>query len=365
MFKVRKELQGLAPCAHGGKLQEIAEQNGFSESEFLDFSVNINPYQPMDVRDVIAKAYGSVSRYPDNRYERFKRSAAKFTGARMENIVPGNGSTEIIRLLAESILERGDLIAIPCPTFGEYEQQCRLFGANIRYVRYSDLIKKEYWHLNGCVATFLCNPNNPDGVLLPAEDVLSIADHCKKNGIILVVDEAFIDLADPGQSVAKYVEKYDNLFVMRSLTKCFAIPGFRLGFGITNAETAGILNVARVTWNLSSIASEVGIYYMENSHAYLDVSRSYITRERDWLMKNISAIEGLNAYPSTVNYFLVDVSGTGMNCPEFASRILKEKIIVRECNSFRMLGESFIRLAVRTREENDRLVQALKNVAGA
>jgi threonine-phosphate decarboxylase len=364
VFKLRKELLGLAPCAHGGKLQEIAEASGSKEDEFLDFSVNVNPYAPLDVKNVIMSAYGSVSKYPDNRYERFRKSAARFCGARMENIIPGNGSTEIIRLLAESVIERGDLVAIPCPTFGEYEQQCRLFGANIRYVKYSDILKKEYWHLNGCRMTFICNPNNPDGSLMAAEDILGMADHCRKNDIILVVDEAFIDLADPLQSVAKYVEKYDNLFVLRSLTKCFAIPGLRLGFGIVNSEISCILNMARVTWNISPIASEVGSYYMDNSHGFLDISREYIKREREWISESIKGITSIKALPSTANYFLLDISSTGMTSHEFAERMLKEKIIVRECNSFRMLGESYIRLAVRDREENERLVIALKKAAG-
>ncbi len=360
---IRKELLQLTPCAHGGRLQEIAERKGLNEADLLDFSVNLNPYLPIDSRDAIARACDGIASYPDNRYEAFRSSAARFCGARPEQIVPGNGSSEIIRLFAEVALAPGDIVAIPGPTFGEYEQQCRLFGASVRYVKMSDIVKGEFWHLDGCKATFFCNPNNPDGRLMPSGFILKLADYCKEHGIALAVDEAFIDLADPTQSVARHIEGYDNMIVLRSLTKCFAIPGFRLGFGIACREAAASLNVIRLTWNVDSVAAEAGAYYMDHATAYLGLSREYVKREREWLAGRIADIKGLKMVPSAVNYFLVDVSGAGMTSAEFAGRMLEKGIIVRDCSSFRMLGDSYVRLAVRTREENERLAKALKAAA--
>lgn len=362
---IRKDLLQLAPCAHGGRLHEIAEQKGLNEAGLLDFSVNLNPYLPLSGRKAILKACERIAEYPDNRYEAFRASAARFCGARPENIVPGNGSSEIIRLFAEAAVSSGDVVAIPSPTFGEYEQQCRLFGGRIRYVRMADLLKGEFWHLDGSKAAFFCNPNNPDGRLAEADFVLGLIKYCQDRGIALVVDEAFIDLADPGQSVARHVDEYDNLLVLRSLTKCFAIPGFRLGFGVACREAAAALNVIRLTWNVDSVAAEAGIFYMDEGASYLSLSRDYVKREREWLAQQINEINGLKALPSSVNYFLVDVSGTGMTSGLFAARMLSEGIVVRDCASFRMLGETFVRLAVRPREENVRLVRALKAVAGS
>jgi threonine-phosphate decarboxylase len=364
-LRVRKELEDIALCAHGGKLSETAGRLGVDEASLIDFSVNLNPYMPDDAREAARRAYGTVYAYPDNRYGRFRESAARFAGSHADNIIPGNGSMEIIRLVAESIVEKGDIVAIPCPTFGEYEQQCRLFGAGIRYIRYDDIVRGQYWHMKGCKAAFFCNPNNPDGRLLPAKEVEGILAYCHENDIAAIVDEAFIDLADPMQSVAGLVEAYDNLLVMRSLTKCFAIPGLRLGFGIACKETADVLNKARLTWNLDSIAAEVGIYYMDDADSHLSVSRSYIKREREWLLGRISAIKGVRPLPASANYFLVDVSGTGMTASEFTEKMLGERIIVRDCSSFNMQGDSYVRLAVRSREDNERLVDALGKVAGA
>jgi threonine-phosphate decarboxylase len=360
---IRKELLQLAPCAHGGRLHEIAERKGLNEAGLLDFSVNLNPYLPLSGRKAILKACDRIAEYPDNRYMEFRSSAARFCGVRPDNVVPGNGSSEIIRLFAEVALAPGDIVAIPGPTFGEYEQQCRLFGARIRYVRMADLLKGEFWHLDGSKAAFFCNPNNPDGRLMKADFVLSLIRYCQDHDIALAVDEAFIDLADPGQSVTRHVEGFDNLLVLRSLTKCFAIPGFRLGFGVACREAAEALNVIRLTWNVDSVAAEAGAFYMDEAAPYLSLSREYVKREREWLATHINEIEGLKALPSSVNYFLVDVSGTGKTSALFAARMLNEGIVVRDCASFRMLGETFLRLAVRPREENERLIRALKTVA--
>lgn len=364
-MRFRKELSDIAPCAHGGKAFEIAGRLGVKEGALLDFSVNLNPYMPLDAGDVLRQARESVFSYPDNHYQRFRESAARFTGVHSNNVIPGNGSTEIIRLIAECAIDRGDIVAIPCPTFGEYEQQCRLFGAAIRYVRFGDIINKNYWHLDGCRMVFICNPNNPDGRLLPRDDVESLVKYCNDKDVIAVVDEAFIDLADPEQSVAQLVDTHESLLVMRSLTKCFSIPGLRLGFGIANKASAGVLNNARLTWNLDSIAAEAGIYYMDSSDSYLDVSRAYVQREREWLAGAIGKIPGVKPLPASANYFLVDVAGTGVTSGEFTERMLGERVIVRDCGSFSMLGDTYVRLAVRTREENERLVEALRKAAGS
>lgn len=364
-MRVRRELFELSPCEHGGRAGEIAERLGVKAKSLIDFSVSLNPCVLFDVEGVIRKACDKAFEYPDNRYVHFRESAARFVGVDADNIVPGNGSTEIIRLFAEAAIENGDTVAIPSPTFGEYEQQCRLFGANIRYLRYRDIYKGDLWWLEGCKAAFLCNPNNPDGSLLSRQEAERIVRFCQDNGIMAVVDEAFIDLADPGQSVAGLVESYDNLLVLRSLTKCFAIPGLRLGFGIAGKDAAAILNRARLTWSLDGIAAEAGACLMDGAGPCLAASRDFIRREREWLAGRIGEIKGLRAMPSMANYFMVDVGGTGMTSGAFTERMMREHIIVRDCSSFPMMDGQYVRIAVRGHEENVRLIEAMRRVAGA
>ncbi|HMK46362.1 MAG TPA: threonine-phosphate decarboxylase [Methanocella sp.] len=362
---IREELKELTYCTHGGRLREIAKRKGLDEKELLDYSVNVNPYMAIDPSGILMEAMSRITEYPDNGYEEFRGSAARFCGAHKDNIVPGNGSTEIIRLFAEMAIEKGDIITVPSPTFGEYEQQCRLFGARIRHVKYSDILDGKYEYLDGSKAAFICNPNNPDGTLIGRGQVLDIADHCKSKRIMVIVDEAFIDLADPEQSVAGEVEAFDNLLVLRSLTKCFAIPGFRLGFGVVGKADAGRLNIARLTWNIDSVAADIGAYYMDTAGPLLNDSREYVRRERERMYMEIGRIPGLRPFKASANYFLLEAGGLGLNSGEFAEKMLDQKILVRDCSSFKMPGDSYVRLAVRTHNENNRLLKALKTVAGS
>ena len=155
------------------------------------------------------------------------------------------------------------------------------------------------------------------------------------------------------------------MLVLRSLTKCFAIPGFRLGFGVMNARDADQFNVLRLTWNIDSVAADVGAYYMDIAGPYLRCPRAYIKREREQMMEGIAGMPGLRALPASANYFLLDVGGLGMTATEFTGKMLDQNILVRDCASFKMLGDTYVRLAVRTHEENERLLKALKTVAGS
>lgn len=190
----------LTPCIHGARVSESAETSGKSIDELLDFSVNLNPLGPPELNKILSDAYRTINNYPDNRYPGFKKAAAKSLGAAPENIVPGNGSSELIRLFAEAVIEPGDKVVIPSPTFSEYEFQCRLFGAGIDHVDYSDITNIEP---DNYKAVFLCNPNNPTGNLIRRDEVVQLAQRCSRSGAFLFVDEAFIELSDPEESITR------------------------------------------------------------------------------------------------------------------------------------------------------------------
>jgi len=180
--RVRKSAIELTPCIHGAKIHESAELSEKNPCDLLDFSVNINPLGPPKLKKLIASAYDSISNYPDNRYPNFKKAAACQLKVLPENIVPGNGSSELIRLFAETVIEPGDKVLIPSPTFGEYEFQCRLFGANIENIANDSIINA---NINGYKAVFLCNPNNPTGKLTKRSDVIKLAEKCASSEVFL------------------------------------------------------------------------------------------------------------------------------------------------------------------------------------
>lgn len=352
--RIRKCFAKARTCHHGGKIRQASAILG---REPLDFSANINPLGSPDLEEVILKELKSLGHYPDNSYAEFKQACADFIGVYPQNIVPGNGSSELIRLFAEAALEDGDLALIPQPTFGEYEAQARLSGGRIKKIPLEEngMPILSGGDLQEAKALFLCNPNNPTGVLLSRDKALEVARRCEEAKVFLLLDEAFIELSDPDQSLAVAAPDMEYLFVMRSMTKSFGVPGLRLGFGVTNSTMAGIMDCARIPWSISSIASRAGVYLLKHS-GYLKESRDLIQIEKAWLTNALSGL-GFKPKDSSVNFILVDISPTGMSSIELARQIMKEGILIRDCTSFGLQG--YIRVAVRGREENGKLIDAL------
>jgi len=351
--RVRKNLSDLQPCIHGARLSESAQVVGKTMDELLDFSVNLNPLGPPKLRSLMSAAYNSIKYYPDNRYPGLKKAAADYLHVSPENIVPGNGSSELIRLLAETIIEPGDKVIIPTPTFGEYEFQCKLFGADIEYVDYRQITKIQP---GNCKAIFLCNPNNPTGSLINRKDVISLAEKCTSSEVFLIVDEAFIELSDPLESIADIAASNDFVIVLRSVTKTFAVPGLRIGFAVASPGFAGLLNNIRLHWNMNSIAATVCEKLLGNNQNYLKRTLTLLKREREWLSLKLGSFRGFKPYPSDTNFILIDLGDFGMGSVDLTQRMLTEGIIIRDCASFDL--KNHIRVAVRKRSENIKLIEA-------
>jgi L-threonine-O-3-phosphate decarboxylase len=354
--RLRKSFVSAEECKHGGKVEDARSILG---AEPLDFSANINPLGSPPLQELVIGELKNIGHYPDNSYINFRRAAARFVGLDMENIVPGNGSSELIRLFAEATLEEGDQALIPFPTFGEYENQARLAGATIRRVKIGqdDLPILSYTDLEEAKALFICNPNNPTGKLLTKEQISELVENCEKTETFLLVDEAFIELSSPKESVAHLAPEREFLFVMRSLTKSFGVPGLRLGFGATNEILARIMNRARIPWSIGSIAAAAAEHFL-TCEDHLEQSRALIKGEIMWLTIALQRL-GLVPLPSSVNFILVNIGPSGLDSDVLAERTMANGVLVRDCQSFG-LGKGYIRVAVRNRIENEQLIAALE-----
>lgn len=354
--RIRRSFAGAEECKHGGKVQEAASILG---AKPLDFSANINPLGSPPLDELFLEELKHIGHYPDNSYRNFRRAAAKFVNVDMECIVPGNGSSELIRLFAECCLEEGDTALVPTPSFGEYTNQSMLAGGNVIKVDIGEdgLPILSDGMLAQAKLLFLCNPNNPTGKLLSANQVTDLADRCEASETFLLVDEAFIELSDPKESVAALAPGRESLFVMRSLTKSFGVPGLRLGFGVTNSTLAGILNMARIPWSIGSLAAAAAEYLL-GCDEHLMRSRQIIKTETLWLQDSLQGL-GLQPIPSSVNFILVNIEPSGLDSDVLAERSMREGVLVRDCRSFG-LGKSYIRVAVRGHSENKMLIAALE-----
>ncbi|MDE1861385.1 MAG: threonine-phosphate decarboxylase [Thaumarchaeota archaeon] len=343
---------------HGG-IQSSGRKTGPAT---IDFSSNVNPLGcPPAARNILKKSTGLISQYPDSNSALLRKSLAKYTGVQVGRITVGNGATEIIYNFCRAFLE-GRKVLMPVPTFGEYEAASRLYGARMSYFKTMDLNKDidgflDEMQKNQCV--FVCNPNNPTGALTRKKNLGRILDVARRNSALVFIDECFIELAsNPGESVVPALGSYDNLFVLRSMTKSFGLAGLRVGYGLGSEKMITVLNTIKIPWNLGGVAQNVATKTLPG-RSYLGRTRSLIEREREFLKNSISKIRGFQCYDSDANFMLVR---SKVRSGLVQRRLLERGILVRDCSSFRGLDDSFIRIAVRTRRENRRLVEALGKI---
>jgi histidinol-phosphate aminotransferase len=302
----------------------------------------------------------NINRYPDSGSVALRRAIAGKTGLSIDNIIAGNGSTELIRLAVTAYLGAGDSALIIEPAYGEYRIACQIAGADIIGQRLSEaddfkadidttvgLIKE-----NNPKAIFLCNPNNPTGCYLDRDRFTHILKAAPDSLIIL--DEAYISFADNAWSSFEFIDK-GNLLVVRSLTKDYSQAGLRLGYAVANREIIEAMNRIRPPWNVNAVAQAAGIIALRNQEP-LQNSLEAVRAGKLYLVEELSGL-GFRCLPSAVNFFLVKVG----NAAALRRQLLKKSILVRDCTSFGL--PEYIRIAASTMENNRRLVAALKEIA--
>jgi histidinol-phosphate/aromatic aminotransferase/cobyric acid decarboxylase-like protein len=313
---------------HGGKVRQFSQER---REKVIDFSANLNPWPPAVPLAIPEKI---VSCYPDDRYLVLKEMIALRFHRPVEEIAVGNGSIELIRIFCLAALSQGDRVRIRQPTFGEYEMSSRLAGAF------------PAGEGEQAAVGFLCNPNNPTGTLLSRSSVLD-----QRSGVkMLFVDEAFIELSDIRQSVADIRDP--AFFVCRSLTKCFSVPGIRFGYGFGDPDLIDRMETIRPPWSVNAIAEHYAIRAMAVFDE-LERSRIRIQAEREWLVSALHDLP-LKVHTSDTNFLLLTYP---CDVTTLCADLSREGILVRDCHSFGLPDS--IRIAVRTREENCQLLEAM------
>lgn len=351
---------------HGGKIFEFARQQGCRIGEVTDFSASINPLgmSPIAVR-AIQENLPSLVHYPDRNCTELRKALARRHDLNIDQILIGNGSTELIHLLPKALrLER---VLIPVPSFSEYEAAAMLAGCAIRFlklrdeenftIRSTDLIKAME---QGVDAVFLCNPNNPTGLLLQETEILTVLEMTKGEGIRIILDEAFIDYAEHA-SLLRATERYPNLIVLRSFTKFYGMPGLRVGYLVAREETVAQIERIKPPWSVNHLA-QVAAAASLSDESYIEKSRRLIENERAYLSRVLSEFPGVTVFPSHANYLLLKLSADLFSIQAVEDVLYRERVLVRPCGSFRGLSEWYIRVAVKSRADNERLIRLLKSV---
>lgn len=351
---------------HGGNLYKAARETG--GDAFLDFSANINPLGlPDSVARALAAALPAIVHYPDPEAFALKEALTGHYGMLPETLVLGNGAAELFYLLC--LVRRPGCVFINPPSFSEYERAALAAGAQVRLLPLGEApaFAVDWEALTARVTAdsliFLGQPNNPTGTLLDADALKRFLTATADKNCLVVVDESFLDFidADGTLSCQSWVAQYPHLAAVRSLTKIFAIPGLRLGFGVMSPTLATDLEAAKDQWNVNTLAQVAGVAALADE-AYLQRTREQVPAWRRQLLTGLSAFAGIQAIPSVVNFILLDMRGTGKNAAWWREAFWKKRILVRDCSNYAALSPEHIRIAVRTETENEQFLTALQTI---
>ena len=350
---------------HGGNVFAVARSMGVSPEDILDFSASINPLGPAPgVRVALAAVFNRLVHYPDSDCTELREALALSHGVKPANICVANGSTQLIYLLPR--LAPGKRALIIAPAFSEYAKALTRDGWVVEqfileaaegFAIPFDRLEKGL--RDGYDLLILANPGNPTGQLYPLAVVQKIDCLCHAAGCFLVLDEAFMDFCEEG-SAKHYAVERDSVLVLRSMTKFHALPGMRLGYAIANASLIARLALIREPWSVNTPAQAAGLASLADA-GYAAATRKLVISGRAHLFAGLAAIQGLSPFPSAANYLLVEIAG-GKPAGELAGQLLTKRILIRNCGNFAGLGNRFFRVAVRGREENDRLLAALSEL---
>ncbi len=324
----------------------------------VDFSSNINPLgiSPLALKALDIK---KAQFYPPPYSPELKKGIAKCLGVKNENITLGNGSMELIKDFCSLFLDKRDVALVLEPTFSEYSRYSKIYGKAATPI----LASKNLGHVSEDVLNkvhdktrviFIGRPNNPTGYLIPEGELREILDFANKKGIYVFLDEVFIEFSQ-SRSAVKLINRYKNLFVLRSFTKFFAMPGLRVGYGVGCKELIDKLEAIKPPWNINISAHDMALASLQDE-SYISKSKKLIAKERDFLAANLKK-EGIIVYDSHANFLLLRFN---WNSRDVKSELLNQGLLVRDCSNFHGLDTRFIRVSVRGRKDNLKLISALK-----
>jgi len=356
----RKHLSSLRKSEHGGPNHLELERLGLSPEKILDFSANINPYGPAPrVLEAIRKV--ALEKYPDRHTLALRKAVARNVGVEQEEVLPGNGVSELIWLAAFAYLSEFDSTLIVGPTFGEYADASLAAGAKVYHWvadSRSDFIPgvNEIIDAIGEVSpklVFLCNPNNPTGTYLNFRDVQAILESWEEG--MLVLDEAYCSFVDEAWPSLPLMEN-GRAIILRSLTKDCALAGLRLGYALARKEIIRILEKVQPPWSVNALAQTAGCVAMESVDHFKE-SLVKLRKARDYLVR-FFAERGFRVVPSSAHYFMVEVG----DAAAFRKELLLKAALVRDCTSFGL--PAFIRVSPRSMEDCRRLAELISTVSG-
>ena len=353
----------MKDLGHGANVDNMAKKFGKNENDIIDFSSNVNPHIISDLGKYVLEGLEKSRSYPDINYTNLRNNISDYIKVDSELIIPGNGATEIISLLMKSIKRR---LAILNPTFSEYGR-----GAKLNNLEIIDFHLKEennfsidldeiQKNMDKFDSLFICNPNNPNGKV---KDLNELLDLMIENDKLLIVDETFMEFVGEEEkySLINKIEQTPNLFILKAVTKFFGMPGLRLGYGVTsNKQIIKNIYEYKEPWTINSFAENLSNYLFKDKE-YINGSKDYYINERKFMLEELRKISGLKVYDTDTNFVLIKLDDDEANSLKL-ELFEKYNILIRDASNFIGLDKSYIRVAIKSHNDNKVLIESLRKI---
>lgn len=369
---------------HGGNIFQFAHEQRIEPYEVVDFSANINPLGPSQRGlDALNVQLRYISHYPDATNDDVLNAIADTYGMDKHQIIVGNGAAELLYAICRLPGYTGAFV--PAPGFSEYKdalEASKIPVLDIFYRPREDDNGKPYFEVpylaletfaaelkgqDGRIIVFLGNPNNPDGTLLDKDHIRTVASMLKDANSLLVIDESFIDfvgndpLQDNEHSIRSLVNEFDNIIVVHSFTKFYAVPGLRIGAAFTNETLITQLQQYIPSWSVNTLAQAYTKAAL-NDVDYIKRTKQELNDERAFMYNALDAIEGITVYPPSANFILFQVNQEGITANYINEELKKYNMIVRNCDSYVGLTNHWVRIAIKDHDTNIKLVDKLTDI---
>lgn len=369
---------------HGGNIFQFAHEQRIEPYEVVDFSANINPLGPSQRGlDALNAQLRYISHYPDATNDDVLNAIADTYGMDKHQIIVGNGAAELLYAICRLPGYTGAFV--PAPGFSEYKEALEASNIPVRDIFYrprEDDNGKPYFEVpylaletfaaelkgqDGRIIVFLGNPNNPDGTLLDKAHIRTVASMLKDANSLLVIDESFIDfvgndpLQDNAHSMRSLVNEFDNIIVVHSFTKFYAVPGLRIGAAFANKTLITQLQQYIPSWSVNTLAQAYTKAAL-NDVDYIKQTKQELNEERAFMYNALDALEGITVYPPSANFILFQVNQEGITANYINEELKKYNMIVRNCDSYVGLTNHWVRIAIKDHDTNIKLVDKLTNI---
>lgn len=355
---------------HGSDLEKIEAVFGIKKEAIVSFSANVNPLGISGkLKETLSQHLDVITSYPDREYTALRKCIGSYTGADADHILVGNGSTELISLLIQMRQPKHALLL--GPTYSEYGRELALAHAvcSDYFLREEQDFQLDLEDFLDCLKEdmdllIICNPNNPTSTAIPRSQMEQIVKACRALDIFVMIDETYVEFAPDYEELTAVplTKAFDNLIVLRGISKFFAAPGLRLGYAITSNEALiAHINTHKNPWTINSLAEVAGTL-MFSDQEYIRQTKELISRERERICRQLKALDTVKIYPASANFVLVKIKKEGVTSQMLFEHAIRRGLMIRDCSTFPGFENKFIRFCFMSEADNDRLLKCLKEL---